>query len=136
MLDFILAKKKKLLYLILLTFMVAISLNGCNRLNGKEPYNYPNTLWVCEEPFITLKVDSTPVIKAWLGDELSSQEFVLAFGYGGDVTAHESDTQTLSDETILFQGNYKSYEDHLIIYITYDNLWGGQYRELYFNRAR
>ena len=133
MLDFIL-DRKKLICLILFIVVMSTSLCGCNKLNGKEPYNYPNSLWVCDEPRITLKVDSINHLKAWLGDEGSSQEFILAFGYGGNIDAYRADAQTLSSDSILFQGYYSSYEDHLVIFVENDTLWNNQYSVLYFEK--
>ena len=136
MLDFILVKDKKLICLILLLLIISLSLIGCNGLDGKEPYNYPNTHWVCRDPFITLKVDSTNRLKAYLGDEINGQEFQLCFGYGRDIYAFGMETTLVSDETILFQGTYRSYQDHFEITIKTENLWDDKYKDcsLYFER--
>ena len=48
---------KRIISLALL-FLVAISLFGCEPISKYEPYNYPNSLWVCEEPHMEIAVDT------------------------------------------------------------------------------
>ena len=134
LLDFILDKARKFICFILILLILSLSLSGCSKLNGKEPPNYPNSLWVSREPFVTLRVNTINRLKAYLGNEINGQEFKLYFGYGGDVDAFPMGTTLISDETILFHGRYRSYEDHLVVYIETDNLWNGQYSKLYFER--
>ena len=135
MLDFILGRKKIICGMLYLLVSV-LPLYGCNQLNGKEPYNFPNSLWICKDPYITLKVDAGNRLKAYLGDPSEGQAFSLCFGYARDVDAFDLETTMISDETALFRGSYRSYEDHLTIYIRIDNLWDGEYndRVLYFER--
>ena len=134
MLEFILVKKKKLLYLTVLMLTISICLNACSMHRTKRPFEYPNSVWVCETPYISITINSLKETKAYLGKGADAQEFELNFGHGSDVDALKVGTVMISDETILFQGHCTFGENYFVIFLTPDNIWEGEYYKLYFER--
>ena len=127
---------RKILCLILLPILISICFSGCDLYAGTRPFDYPNSLWVCEEPEIRFEVGANKEWKAYLGSGEEQQEFQLLFGYGTDVDAVKADTQLISSETILFQGHCTFSEDHFTISLSTDNLWNGAYHKLLFQRVQ
>ena len=139
MLDFILVKNRKIIFLAVLVLMTSTFLSACIGVDlfyGTRPFDYPDSLWVCEEPHITLKVSSNNLTTAYFGDEENGTTFDLAFGYGRNVVAFESGAEVISDDTILFRGDCRFAEDHFAITLSEDNVWDGKYTTLYFTRER
>ena len=137
MLDFILDSKRKLVFVTSLLLAVSIFLTACfvDVNAGKRPYNYPNSVWICEEPYIHMTIHSDKTQTIYLGVGEDAQEFELCFEPGSGVDALKAGTSRISEETILFQGNCRFAEDHFTIYLTNDNLWDGQYSKLRFERV-
>lgn len=104
--------------------------------SGTRPFDYPNSVWVCETPYIRVTVGPNKETKAYFRSDLGEQEFQLLFGYGTDVDAIKAGTRLVSDETILFQGHCVFAQDHFTIFLTTDNIWDDSYYKLYFVREK
>ncbi len=126
--------RNKILLLILLLCIISVFLGGCDIYYGRRPFDYPNTVWICEDPLITVKIGPNNETLAYLGSEKDGQEFWLLFGYGRNAEAHLAKGSYVSNDTILFKGVCLFSKDHFIIGITEDRLWGGIYDNLRFVR--
>lgn len=126
---------KKLLQFMLIVLIGALCFSACRDMYyGTRPFDYPNSVWVCESPYIRVVIGSNKETNAYLGSEANEQEFQLLFGYGNDVDAIKQGTQLVSDETILFKGYCTFAEESFTINISSDNIWGGKYKILHFLR--
>lgn len=87
---------KKIISLVLL-LLVAISLFGCKPISKYEPYNYPNSLWVCEEPHMEIAVDTMGNLRSTI--EINGEESCFAIGFRAmNAYAYKN----LNDSTTLF----------------------------------
>ena len=121
---------KRIISLVLL-FVVAISLFGCEPISKYEPYNYPNSLWVCEEPHMEIAVDTMGNLRPTI--EINGEESCFAIGFRAmNAYAYKN----LNDSTTLFWGHCKFSEDEFTIKIKEDYLWDGAYPVLTFKRVK
>ena len=47
---------KKIVYVFVISIVMCL-LVGCDRYWIKKPYQYPNSVWISEEPYLIMKVD-------------------------------------------------------------------------------
>ena len=121
---------KKIISLALL-FLVAISLFGCEPISKYEPYNYPNSLWVCEEPHMEIAVTKDGSYRPTMTVDGEEKCFYIGF------RAHQARAhKNAKDSTVIFSGICKFYEDEFTIKIKEDYLWDGAYPVLTFKRVK
>lgn len=123
-----------LLLLILLLF------SGCS-LRGREfILGYPNTKWVCADPYIQVEVGEVGKHVATIGTGESQKQFELCSlsGYFGNGVVEAFAIEEIAYEGIdgdmLFSGDYKARKNRCTITLSKDNLWDGAYEELEFIR--
>ena len=120
---------KRIISLVLL-LLVAISLFGCEPISKYEPYNYPNSLWVCEEPHMEIAVDTIGNLRPTI--EINGEESCFAIGFRAmNAYAYKN----LNDSTTLFWGHCKFSEDEFTIILQDGKLWDDGYARLVFKRV-
>lgn len=50
-------KKHRLLCCYLIVIIILVNLTGCDRYWEKKPYDYPNTIWKSEKPYLKIAID-------------------------------------------------------------------------------
>ena len=131
----ILDKGKRLISALSFFIILSMIMTGCVDLHaGKRPFDYPNSVWVCEDPYIYIVVDEHKITESYLriGDEL--QQFDLCFDFGRGVDALKLDIAVVEEESFLFQGECEFGKDRFTITLTKDNLWNWKYQKLTFVR--
>ena len=113
------------------------------RLNKLLDAEYPNTSWVCDEPYISLhfseefgasadKYDKVECIILYNGEQIEAELHPTTPGHGMFI---RKGATISSDENILFEGLCKFQEDRIIMKVTADNLFEGAYKKIVLERV-
>lgn len=124
--------KKTITILILIVSM--LFLTACDPNAGKRPYDYPDTKWICEDPYVYIEVDGHGDMYSYYICDDQEQPLDILFSSGSGVTGMLPNTVLVSDETILFEGYAHFGRTSFSIELFEDHIWGGQYRKLKFKR--
>ena len=136
MLASILGEWKKSVFAFILLMIISVLMSACvDMYAGTRPFDYPNSIWVCDEPYIYFTVDADKNIEAYWFNGENFQQFDLCFDYGYGVDALKLDTKLIDNESILFQGSCNFGKIRFTIYLEKDNLWNGKYHKLTFVRT-
>jgi len=127
---------KKMLLLVVIITVLSSSLSGCRDMfYGERPFDYPNAVWICEDPYIVYKIEEDDLSTAYIETDDQVVAIDLLFGYGTDVDAVYDGETYINDKTLLFRGECIFGKKRFIINLTKDNYWGGKYDRLVFKRV-
>jgi len=104
-----------------------------------EIYDFPASVWVCEETDLVLTVTSNRrlTLEVEYEGELHKAELaldVLSIGYY-EVYLRDMGHSSYHYEDIVLSGNYSFNETCLTLSVEEDRLFGGQYEKLHFYRT-
>ena len=69
---------KKIVYVFVISIVMCL-LVGCDRYWIKKPYQYPNSVWISEEPYLIMKVDGDGEEKNFLMVNGKLEEVIILF---------------------------------------------------------
>ncbi len=120
---------------------LAFALCGCDLYVYRQPDNYENSVWVCDEPKITYYVggslddNSVPYAVA----NIDGRETMFSFWFRSSVVyIYERDENGLDSIDKFLIGNCRYTSEKFIVNISedYDKLFAGQYKTLVFDRVK
>ena len=113
-------------------------LSGCDPNAGKRPTNYPNTVWRCGDPDITLYVKTGSEYLTAIREpcERDRATLTLRFDYGSGLHIQVKSASESESED-LFYGTCKFSPKELRVTVKEDRLFGGKYlgQVLVFTRS-
>lgn len=103
-------------------------LSGCDPNAGKRPTNYPNTVWTCGDPDITLYVKTGSELLTAIREpcEQDRDALTLWFDYGSGLHIQVKSAPESEPEE-LFYGACKFSPKKLRVTVKEDRLFGGKY---------
>ena len=126
-------KRNRCIMFVAALLTVILLLSGCVDLfSGRRPYDYPNSVWACEQPYIKITVDSEKRIYTYCDAGNGQTMICFAFDFGRGIIAYASDTPN----EILFKGKCSFGSKSFRIEVVKDDLWGGEYDTLKFVRLK
>lgn len=131
----VLFARLKLIKIILPLSLIGILLCGCVDLfAGQRPEDYPNTIWKCESPDITIIVDNNHQTRCEIVFENGKKEFDVLFSYGTGIVF--SIIGSTSDTDFVFSGDCDFGEDKMVVHVrqSFDQLFHGKYDTLIFTK--
>lgn len=118
--------------LIAATLAIVLLLSGCvDVYSGRRPFDYPNSVWVCEDPYIKIIVDDAKNMYSIYDCGKGKTVIMLAFDFGRGIVAFAES----EENDVLFRGNCRFGERSFRVTVIEDNLWNGEYDVLRFERA-
>lgn len=116
-----------------------LTLSGCDLYVNRQPYNYKNSIWMCDTPKITYYVDeaSNDTSDSYAVADIDGQEVKLSFCFQSSmIYIYKRDENGLDspEEYAIGKCQYSSKKFTVHIDENYDTLFGGQYETLTFNR--
>ena len=88
---------------------------------GKRPRDYPNTVWICNDPKISLFVSKDHDDSLIIDEEYTELHGALKTGFG------KARMDVVGDDGLLFQCKCSFYEDRFVGTVTEDRLFDGEY---------
>lgn len=131
----ILNKNGGIYRIIVVVLLVSVFLTACNPYDGRRPYEYINSVWICETPYIYASVDEYGEITAYIGKDEDKQYIDLCFDFGTGLDAIKAGETNVS-EYLLFSGDCEFRKMSFTVVIVEDNLWDGEYSQLKFTRIK
>ncbi len=132
--DTILDNKDRAIKCLCAILSIVILFCACDPNSGHRPHNYPNSVWVCESPYIYISVAENGTMQTTVGAGEDTLEVDLCFDYGSGVVGLPAGERMVSNETILFEGTCSFHRNMFTVSISRDNLWNGKYQVLKFKR--
>ena len=124
-------KGRHCIALIAATLAIVLLLSGCvDVYSGRRPFDYPNSVWVCEDPYIKIIVDDAKNMYSIYDCGKGKTVIMLAFDFGRGIVAFAES----EENDVLFRGNCRFGERSFRVTVIEDNLWGGEYDVLCFAR--
>lgn len=127
--------KKKTIKIAVLFLLIATLMTACDLYNGMRPYDYPNSVWICETPYIYASIDEDGRITAYIGENESRQYIDLCFDFDSGVDAIRAGETNVS-EHLLFSGDCIFHKTSFTIVLKTDNIWSKEYPRLKFTRIK
>ena len=65
--------------------MLSFTVTGCDPYAGTRPENYPNTRWICEEPYVRIDISDEDGVNNVVFTDYNSEitKMVMLFLLGG-----------------------------------------------------
>lgn len=117
-------------------FIALLVLSGCDLYVDRQPYNYENSIWMCDEPKITYFVDEAS--DSYAVANIDGQEVTLSFCFRSsmiDIYKRDENGLDSSEEYAVGECKYSSKKFTVNIDKKNDTLFAGQYETLIFNRV-
>lgn len=121
---------------------VVLLFTGCEPWFFTKPYEYPNTTWVCDDPYMVLEVGSLLVenfedYQMTLGKGDAAQKVSFGVGPGNRTVIMSCDSaiEDIGDRTLIMgQLKWKRGHKEFVVQVTEgkDQIGNGKYKELVF----
>ena len=113
---------------------------GCDPYVYEHPYNYKDSIWVCEEPNITYYVVGSPEDENsydYAVTKIDGQDITLDFGFRSTVFSaviHDENNEEAHMECLAGTCRYSKNQFTVTVDKETDQLFNGQYETLVFKR--
>lgn len=119
-----------------LCVVFAFILGGCDLYVNRQPWNYNDSIWVCDEPNITYYVEGSKDdenFNTYAIAYVNGEKMFLEFGFQSSMVHFMKETEVTE---ILLIGDCKYGKDSFIVTVSpeYDELFWGKYKQLIFSR--
>ena len=119
--------------------LLFFSLCGCDPYVYAQPYNYENSIWVCDEPEITYYVLDSPDNESYAVVKINGQDIMLDFGFRSTLLfafIHDESESEANKECFTGTCQYSKEKFVVKVDIESDRLFGGKYETLVFKRMK
>lgn len=135
-LTWILKLNRKRIILLICTFLMLISLAGCDPYEGKFPCSY-NARWVCNDPQMVLEYEWPR--EHWLVAQETMEyngeiQYIHVSYRGPTFEAFPADSNNFEDMLFCGEWEYRELGMKLVLKLSEDHIFDGAYEELVFER--